>query len=176
MKSLRHLTLAAALMAASAYVQVAAKNHVVPKGYMFGFVASFNDSIVYFTDIQEVDSIWLTTKKNMLAGRSNYSYQLRDYCANKLDMPKRTCIVISDVKRKNVEKKYLKMKKQYTVKNEGKYDVRYLTASDFQFKSVNMDDSTTEEKAPTPSPKDKKSKKGGKRPPRDGKMPPPPNK
>jgi hypothetical protein len=106
---------------------------------MFGFVASFNDSIVYFTDIQEVDSIWLTSKKAMLAGRSNYSYQLRDYFRTNLNMPNRTCIVISDVKRKKVEKKYLKMKKQYT-KNPGKYEVRYLSSSDFQFKVVNMDD------------------------------------
>ena len=141
MKYLRQITLTAVIiLTATAYVQVSAKNHIVPKGYMFGFVASFNDSIVYFTDIQEVDSIWLTTKKNMLAGRSNYSYQLRDYFNTKLNMPNRTCIVISDVKRKKVEKKYLKMKKQYT-KNSGKYDVRFLPASEFEFQPVNMDDS-----------------------------------
>ena len=139
MKYLRPLTFAAVFLAVSLYMQVSAKNYVVPKGYMFGFVASFNDSIVYFTDIQEVDSIWLTSKKAMLAGRSNYSYQLRDYFRIYLNMPNRTCIVISDVKRKKVEKKYLKMKKQYT-KNPGKYEVRYLSSSDFQFKVVNMDD------------------------------------
>ncbi|MBQ8988488.1 MAG: hypothetical protein IJ067_02195 [Prevotella sp.] len=142
MKSLRHLTLAAALLAALAYVQVSAKNHVVPKAYMFGFSASFNDSIVYFTDIQEVDSVWLTGKKNMLAGRGNYSYQLRNFFTNERDMPHRTCIVVSDVKLKNVEKKYNKMKKQYTGgKNAGKYDVRFLPATEFKFTSVNMDDS-----------------------------------
>lgn len=140
MKSLRHLTLIAVLfLAVSAYVRVSAKNYVVPKTYMFGFVASFNDSIVYFTDIQEVDSVWLTTKKAMLAGRSSYSNQLRDHFNNKLNMPNRTCIVVSDVKRKNVEKKYLKMKKQYT-KDAGKYDVRNLSVSDFQFMPVNMGD------------------------------------
>ena len=141
MKSLRHLTLAAVLLlAVSAYVQVSAKNYVVPKSYMFGFAASFNDSIVYFTDIQEVDSVWLTSKKAMLAGRSNYSYQLRDHFNTQLGMPNRTCIVISNVDRKKVEKKYNKMKKQYT-KRPGQYDVRYLSASDFKFTSVNMDDS-----------------------------------
>ncbi len=173
MKFLRHLTLAAAILTASAYVQISAKNEVVPKAYMFGFVASFNDSIVYFTDIQEVDSVWLTSKKRMLAGRSNYSYQLREHFNTQLNMPHRTCIVISDVKRKNVEKKYLKMKKQYTVKHAGKYDVHFLPMSEFKFKSINIDNGDEPEQvAPKKKdnhkkPKDRPKKEGnGKRPPK----------
>ena len=54
---------------------VLAQNKQVPKAYMFGFVASFNDSTVYFTDIQEMDNVWVTKKKDMIAGKSNYSYQ-----------------------------------------------------------------------------------------------------
>jgi len=56
-----------------------AKKVAVPKMYMFGFAASFTDSIVHFTDIQEVDSAWIDTKSKFLLSREEYSYQLRDY-------------------------------------------------------------------------------------------------
>ena len=32
--------------------QTKAKQILVPKGYMFGFIANFTDSVVYLTDIQ----------------------------------------------------------------------------------------------------------------------------
>ncbi len=141
MKFLRHITLVAALIAVSALMPASAKNYVVPKAYMFGFVASFNDSIIHFTDIQEVDSVWLMSKKNMVAGRSNYSYQLRNYCAETLGMPNRTVVVVTALKRKDIEKKFLKLRKQYTGKKKAQYDIRYINASEFRFKTVNMDDS-----------------------------------
>ena len=63
----------------------------VQKVYLFGFAASFNDSTVYFTDIQEIDSAWVDDKTNFLHDRDQYSYQLRDYLAEKFE-PNRTCI------------------------------------------------------------------------------------
>ena len=96
MKIIRHITLAALLLAAVAIVPTLAQNRVVPKAYMFGFAASFTDSIVFFTDIQEVDSVWLTPKK-YLAGKSNYSYQLRNFCTDSLGFKNRTVVVVSDV-------------------------------------------------------------------------------
>ncbi len=179
MKPIRQLTIATAIVAmlAIANTPLRAKNYVTPKAYMFGFSASFNDSIVYFTDIQEVDSVWFMQKRKLLAGRANYSSQLREYCAGKLDMPKRTCVVISSEKRKDVEKKYEKMKRMYTQNKKGAiYDVRFITSSDFKFTSVNMDEGTEEPVAKPEKKKKDKPKKDGKRPPRDGKMPPPPNK
>lgn len=128
----------AAMLAAACCQTLSAQNIQVPKAYMFGFVASFNDSTVYFTDIQEVDSVWVTKKKGFLAGKSNYSYQLRNYFAQQRGLPNRTCVVVSSVNRREVEKKYAKMKQQYVVKSKGKYDVRYLPSSDFRFTKVDM--------------------------------------
>ncbi|MBR1504224.1 MAG: hypothetical protein IJ618_10130 [Prevotella sp.] len=142
MRQFAKIAIAAAILTATTYFPASARNYMVPKAYMFGFVASFNDSIIYFTDIQEVDSVWLTQKKKMLAGRSNYAYQLRNYCSQALEQPNRTVVIISATKRKDVEKKLTKMKKQYVVKNAGKYDIRYIPTSDFKFQPVNMDDST----------------------------------
>jgi hypothetical protein len=141
MKLFSKIAIATAILAVTAYMPASAKNYMVPKAYMFGFVASFNDSIVYFTDIQEVDSVWLSSKKKMLAGRSNYAYQLRNYCAQSLGQSNRTVVIISATKRKEVEKKLIKMKKLYMGKNSGKYDVRFISAPDFKFRPVNMDDS-----------------------------------
>ena len=43
-----------------------AKTGSIPaKVYMFGFAASFNDSTVYFTEIQEID-VFLVNNKNSL--------------------------------------------------------------------------------------------------------------
>ena len=105
---------------------------------MFGFAASFTDSIVFFTDIQEVDSVWLTPKK-FLAGKSNYSYQLRNFCTDSLGLKNRTVVVVSALTRKDIEKKYAKMKKDYIEKRAGQYDVHFIDASEFRFTSVNMD-------------------------------------
>jgi hypothetical protein len=42
--------------------------------------------------------------------------------------------------RKEAEKKFIKLRKEYTVKAKGKYDVRYLTNTDFKFQPVDMSD------------------------------------
>ena len=138
MKVIRNMALAILLLAAAPQA-APAQNILVPKAYMFGFAASFNDSTVFFTDIQQVDSVWVTKKKGFLAGRSNYSYQLRNYCEQKMDLPKRTCVVVSSLKRKDVEKKYKKMMKKYIGKKAKSYDVRYIPSSDFKFEAVDMD-------------------------------------
>jgi hypothetical protein len=158
MNHFKQTLLATIILAATAFAPASAKNYMVPKAYMFGFIASFNDSIVFFTDVQEVDSVWLQPKKQMLAGRANYAQQLRDFFSTNFSLNNRTCVVISSTKRKDVEKKYQKMIKQYTVKNANKYDVHYVNASEFKFRPVNMDDSD-EQPAPEPKKKDKKDKK-----------------
>ena len=137
MRFFKQLTLAIVLMAAGA-TNVQAQYVKVPHAYMFGFVASFNDSTVYFTNIQKVDSVWVTDKKSMLAGRNQYSYQLRYYFAQQRDMPNRTCVVVANTDLKKLEKKYAKMKNKYLVKSKKPYDVRSLNETDFKFLPVDM--------------------------------------
>ena len=113
-----------------------AKSLIAPKAYMFGFVANFSDSIVYITDIQTVDSILYDSKTKFVVGRSSYSNQLRQYFTNTLDKPHSTCIVVFALTRKEIEKKYLKLRKQYTGKYAGRYDVRTLNENEFHFSPV----------------------------------------
>ena len=136
MKTYRFTVMAAVMLALLACVTaVSAKNKLMPKVYAFGFSASFNDSTVYFTDIQEVDSVWINAKNDFLLNRSEYSYQLRNYFDGK-GQPHRTCIIVYALKRKDIDKKYRKMKDKYTKK--GNFDVRYLKEEDFRFKAVPM--------------------------------------
>jgi hypothetical protein len=110
-----------------------AKPLIAPKAYMFGFVANFSDSIVYITDIQTVDSVLYDSKTKFVMGRSSYSNQLRQYFTNSLDKPHSTCIVVFALTRKDIEKKYVKLRKQYTGKYAGRYDVRTLNENEFHF-------------------------------------------
>lgn len=116
---------------------VSAKIKCVPKIYAFGFAASFNDSIVYFTDIQEIDSAWINDKNKFLISRSNYSYQLKNYF-NSIGLEHRTCLISYALDRKDIEKKYKKMKEKY-VKSE-KYSIKDLDVKDFHFTAVKPDE------------------------------------
>ena len=137
MRLIKSLVIVIAIIAAGT-MEVQAQNLKIPHTYMFGFVASFNDSTVYFTNIQKVDSVWVTKKKQFLAGRNQYSYQLREFFTQKRDMPNRTCVVIANQDRKKLEKKYIKMKNKYLVKSKKPYDVRNIADTDFKFTPVNM--------------------------------------
>ncbi|MBQ9357310.1 MAG: hypothetical protein IJT98_08500 [Prevotella sp.] len=107
----------------------------VRKLYVFGFAASFNDTIVHFTDIQELDSAWTDTKTHFLELRQQYSYQLRNFLWGQ-QLPNRTCVVFYDADRKKLEKRYQKMRRLYTTGRDGKahYDVRQ--AEGFSFTAI----------------------------------------
>ena len=107
-------------------------------GYICGFATSFNDSTVYFTDIQYMDSTYTDSKTGFLYSRDNYSYQLRGHM-QKNGVANPTCITFFSKKRKDVEKKYAALKKRYATK--GRYDVKYLLASDFTFTPIIPDES-----------------------------------
>lgn len=125
-----------ALLLLAVSFQCSAENHA-RKVFMFGFAASFNDSTVYFTDIQEVDSVWLETKNKFLYSRDNYSYQLRDHLQN-FGQEHPACMVVYAEKKKDVEKKYLKLRKRYISNKKGQhlYNIKYITVNDFQFKGI----------------------------------------
>ncbi len=98
--------------------------------YMYGFAASFNDSTVYFTSLQEIDSAYIDSKTKFLYSRDNYSYQLRDYLSAH-GAENYTCTTVFALNRKAAEKKYAKLRKRYT--QGGKYTVKDLSKTDFFF-------------------------------------------
>lgn len=131
MNKKRYILLALILLTMS--LGMTAKNKTVQKVYLYGFSASFKDSVVYFTDIQELENVSVAERTGFLYGRDSYSNQLREYLAEK-GQPFRTCIVSFAFDRKHIEKKYLKLKSKYTKK--GNFDVRYLKTDEFKFNRV----------------------------------------
>ena len=140
-----------------------AKGVVAEKVYMFGFAASFNDTIVHFTEIQELDSAWVDTKTKFLLGRTQYSGELRSYLAS-MSMPRRTCVVIYDKKLERLQKRYLKMQKLYAgdKKQKTHNDIRTIAISDFQFKPIDNIWAVDEEETEAQKPKKEKKKKAKK--------------
>lgn len=116
-------------------VSTSAKNKRVPKIYAFGFSASFNDSTIYFTNIQEIDSVWVNDKNNFLIDRDNYSYQLKNYFEGQ-GMPHRTCVISYGLKRKDVEKKFRKMRDKYV--KRGGCDIKMVDANAFHFTPIEL--------------------------------------
>lgn len=147
---------------------VQAKNEV-GKAYVFGFASSFNDSTVYFTDIQEVDSAWFTSKHHFLVSRENYSYQLRDYLTS-IGEQHRTCMVEYNTDPKKLEKAWNKLYIRYAhnqkKKNNQKqkselppFQIKNLNREQFQFQAVAPMDEATEIEEPVKKVKAKKAQK-----------------
>ena len=139
MKILKYI-LFTLLLAVAMPTEMQAKKVMKPTMYMFGFSASFQDSIIYMTDVQEVKNVWYESKDKFLLGREHYSSQLKNYLENTKQQPNRVCVVMFAETRKDIEKLFIKMRKEYTVKAKGRYDMRYLTTEEFRFEAVDMSD------------------------------------
>lgn len=101
--------------------------------YMYGFATSFNDSTVYFTEIQQIDSAYVDSKTKFLYSRENYSYQLQDYLES-IGFSYPTCITSFALSRKDAEKKYLNLRQKYL--KEGNYTIKMLKQTDFQYRAI----------------------------------------
>lgn len=82
--------------------------------YMFGFAASFSDSVIYMTDIQTIHGVVLEKKSKVLPLRSSYSYQFKSYVESNSLLQKSTCSVFFAPTRSKLEKKYIKLRKKYS--------------------------------------------------------------
>ena len=132
MKSLRYILLLAVTLLT---VEASAKLELTDNIYMFGFSASFKDSVIYATDIQNPQGLWIDTKHDYLINRDEYSHQLKVYLAEKLQQENRVCMVFFYTKKKKAEKEYLKLMKKY---KKG-YEIRYLNENDFKFEAIDSD-------------------------------------
>lgn len=133
----KHIFFAALFMMIAAASFAGAKK---TKVFLYGFAASFNDSTVYFTDIQVIDTAVIESRTKFLYGRENYSYQLRDYLKEH-GCKTPTCITTYSLKQKSIEKKYIKFRKKYPA---GKFTIKHVTPSEFKFTPVGLDEDGTE--------------------------------
>lgn len=101
--------------------------------YMVGVSASFADSLVYFTDIQFMDSVMLDKKTTLLPERNQYSEQLDEYLEQIKGINYRTSFIYFNENKQKLEKVIKKMREQY--KEGGKSILREL-GSEFKFRKA----------------------------------------
>ena len=111
MKIFKLFTLALVLTAFA--VKVQAKLIQPAHVYMFGFSASFKDSVVYITEIEDVKGAWIDSKSKFLLNRDSYSYQLKQHMTDQYQEPERVCVVFYATSKKEIEKKLKKLRKKY---------------------------------------------------------------
>lgn len=128
------------LMLTSFSAEVSSKRVKVPKLYIFGVSHSFKDSVIYMTNIQTLENVWMDSKTKFLVERSSYTHQLKKYFDEQKNIKNRMCLVIFDRSQKKAEKKFLKMQKRYTSPKKGKFDVVYIALEEFTFQPVNIEE------------------------------------
>ena len=131
MKILKFILLSVALVTA---LSVEGKTLKTSHLYMFGFSASFKDSVIYITDIQDIQGACINSKGHFLLGRDEYSRQLNTYLTDQMQQSGRICMVMFSPKKKKAEKQYQKLMKKY----KRGYEVRYLSSPAFQFTVVDI--------------------------------------
>ena len=137
---LKRTVFAAVSIVLLASVSLQAKDEM-KRVYIFGMATSFNDSTVYFTDIQAVDSAWISGKAHFLVSRENYSYQLHNYL-EAAGYKNPTCIVSYATSLSAVKKKWQKLHDRYTLKPKAKKKKSGLKADEaprYQIKTVGME-------------------------------------
>lgn len=100
--------------------------------WAFGFAASFKDSTLYMTDLQEIRQVRVQPKTLFLENCDDYSGQLKSYLEDEKGLKDRTCCVFYETKKKDAEKKYLQIRNRYN--QETHMNLRFLNTSEFQFK------------------------------------------
>ena len=115
----------AALMLCSAFTHKEKKTEEV---YLFGIAASFNDTIVYFTPVQVVDSVKL--EKGFLPQRAQYAYQLKNHIEATFDKNDYTCMIYFNASKARLEKEVAKVKSKY---KKSKYRLEEIDDKDFAF-------------------------------------------
>lgn len=105
------------------------KDHSKPV-YAFGISASFTDTVVYFTDIQILDSAKVS-KEGFLSHRELYSYQLKNYLEDNQLQQNSTCMIYFSENKKKLEKEATKILNKY--KKNNRMTVSRIDSGKFHF-------------------------------------------
>lgn len=109
----RHITiLLGVLMLGGVLTAQGAKEPKMKRLYMFGFAASFTDSVAYQTEIQRIDSAWIDEHK-FLVDRSLYSLQLQYHLEGVEKKRNTTCTVFFNTNLRRLERKWRRVHRRY---------------------------------------------------------------
>lgn len=101
--------------------------------YLFGVATNFNDSTVYLTDVQHLDSMAINPDGS-LQNYVGYSLQLKVYLEGALDERYQTCAIIYSDKKKQLEKRFIKTRKR--ILSDKSKRIKPIGTDAFQFKRL----------------------------------------
>lgn len=81
--------------------------------YMFGFAASFTDSVACVTSVQRVDSAWMEPSHKFLTDRELYSLQLQYHMESNEHCKNPVCAVFFGKSERSVQRQWKKIRKRY---------------------------------------------------------------
>lgn len=125
------ILLSALLLLATLTLSAKKKQQPSQTIYLYALSASFNDTIVYITDIQTVDSAYME-RKHILGGLHAYVQQVDRHFAAK-GMPHRINTIFFQTKRSKAEKQFVKLRKKYSQSN---VSLQILPQGEFTFQAV----------------------------------------
>lgn len=127
MKYLRVImALALAFVLCSAFTMKKDKEKPV---YVFGVAASFSDTVVYYTAIQQLDSAQLDPH-GFLPQRDMYSYQLKNHLEYQMNKLNYTCSIYFSENKKKLEKEADKVKSGY---QKSRLTLQAIEPDEFKF-------------------------------------------
>lgn len=103
--------------------------------YMFGFSASFTDSLACMTTVQQLDSAWVDPSHGFLMDRALYSLQLQYYVESSRGLSNNTCTVFFARSQRKAERLFNKIRKRY--QNDEGVKLCELSDNEFRFKAEN---------------------------------------
>lgn len=106
------------------------KNEEPKRVYMYGVAVNFNDSTMYMTDVHYLDSM-IINKDGSLQNYIGYSMQLKAFLEGTLGETDQTCAVIYSDKKKKLEKRFLRMRKECLA--ERKQRLKQIGTDSFRF-------------------------------------------
>ncbi len=98
--------------------------------YAFGVAASFLDTLVYYTDVQLLDSVQLDAN-GFLPRQEMYSIQLKDYLEGHLLKSGRTCMIYYKSSKKKADKEMSKVLGKY--KKNKSNSLIHIDPKEFKF-------------------------------------------
>lgn len=124
--------------------------------YLFGFAASFVDSLAYITDVQYIDSAYVDTKTKFLIGRNLYSVQLQDFLAKNEGCKHPVTSIFFGKKKEKIEKKMLAIRRRF----EGDFKLKTVVCP---FRAENYVEQEITASPVAPEAKSKSAKKSNKK-------------
>lgn len=113
------------------------KNIKTSRVYMYAMGNCISDSVVYFSEVLELENVPYNNKNMFLYARSEYSNQFREHLTTK-GVLNATVVTSFGFSRTKAEKKFINMKKKL---EKSGYLLKYVPANEFNFTVVEYNES-----------------------------------